>query len=156
MLLLNKALLHIRPALLKEAVALADCAHLSYQIYVERIAQKPAPMLEDYVQIIQKNQVWIADYDGSVAGFVVLKLTSDGFLLDNLAVHPDYQRLGVGSALLAHAEGQAKAQGYSSIYLYTHEKMLENQRLYANKGYLEYERREEEGFSRVFMRKVLL
>jgi len=49
----------------------------------------------------------------------------------------------------------ARQAGYESIYLYTNEKMAENIALYAKVGYVEYERREEEGFRRVFMRKPL-
>jgi len=145
----------IRLARLNEAIRLADCAHLSYKKYVEQIGQQPAPMLEDYIQIIQQHQVWVAEYRHKVVGFAVLKQMEEGFLLDNLAIHPDYQGLGVGGTLLRHAEEQARQLGYDSIYLYTHEKMLDNQALYSRKGYREYERRQEEGYSRVFMRKML-
>ncbi|SBS31877.1 Mycothiol acetyltransferase [Marinomonas spartinae] len=145
----------IRLARLNEAISLADCAHLSYKKYVEQLGQRPAPMLEDYIQIIQQHQVWVAEYHHRVVGFAVLKQTEEGYLLDNLAIHPDYQGLGVGGALLRHAEEQARQLGYSSIYLYTHERMLENQALYSRKGYREYERRQEAGYSRVFMRKTL-
>ena len=41
--------------------------------------------------------------------------------------------------------------GHSNVYLYTNEKMVENISLYAKVGYVEYERRDEEGFRRVFM-----
>jgi len=97
----------------------------------------------------------VAEYRHKVVGFAVLKQMEEGFLLDNLAIHPDYQGLGVGGTLLRHAEEQARQLGYDSIYLYTHEKMLDNQALYSRKGYREYERRQEEGYSRVFMRKML-
>jgi len=62
---------------------------------------------------------------------------------------------GAGRALLDHAETAAKNAGFDSIYLYTHERMTENQGLYARLGYMEYERRVQHGFSRVFMRKAL-
>jgi hypothetical protein len=42
-----------------------------------------------------------------------------------------------------------------SIYLYTHEKMTENQILYSKIGYVEYARRVENGFPRVYMKKNL-
>ena len=41
------------------------------------------------------------------------------------------------------------------VRLYTHELMVENISLYGRLGYQEVERRAEEGFRRVFMRKVL-
>jgi ribosomal protein S18 acetylase RimI-like enzyme len=72
-----------------------------------------------------------------------------------VAVLPTLKGQGIGRALLTHAEAQAKARGYRSIYLYTNEAMVENIALYARIGYVEYERRQEQGFRRVFMRKQL-
>jgi hypothetical protein len=65
-------------------------------------------------------------------------------LVEN-AYRPYVERLG-------RPPGRA---GFDSIHLYTHEKMTENLALYARIGYIEYERRAENGFSRVFMRKRL-
>jgi hypothetical protein len=48
-----------------------------------------------------------------------------------------------------------RQQGFAAIYLYTHEKMTENQVLYTKIGYVEYDRRVEKGYSRVYMRKRL-
>ena len=42
-----------------------------------------------------------------------------------------------------------------SIYLYTNEKMTDSITLYAKAGYVVYARRLEQGFHRVFMRKLL-
>ena len=57
--------------------------------------------------------------------------------------------------MLEFAESEAQQQGYTSIYLYTHEKMTENLALYAKIGYVEYDRRLEMGLARVYMRKIL-
>jgi ribosomal protein S18 acetylase RimI-like enzyme len=53
------------------------------------------------------------------------------------------------------AESEARSAGFDSIYLYTHEKMTENQALYAKIGYVEYARRLDGGLPRVYMRKRL-
>ena len=47
------------------------------------------------------------------------------------------------------------ARGIGTLVLYTHEKMSENQALYARLGYVADEWRRENGFSRVFMSKRL-
>ena len=93
--------------------------------------------------------------EGAVVGVLVLRVTKDGFLLDNVAVDPRYHGQGIGRALLELAELEARREGFGSIYLYTHERMTENQRLYAKIGYVEYDRRTEAGYARVFMRKSL-
>lgn len=50
--------------------------------------------------------------------------------------------MGVGRTLLQLAETEARRLGYDSIYLSAHEKMTENQSLYAKIGYREYARRQ--------------
>jgi hypothetical protein len=47
-------------------------------------------------------------------------------------------------------------RGYREIRLYTHQTMVENQRLYASIGYEETGRGTETGYVRVFMRKQLI
>ena len=76
-------------------------------------------------------------------------------LLENVAVHPSYQHKGLGAKLLAHAEAEALRRGFGSLCLYTNEKMTENRGWYARLGYQEFERRNEDGFERVYMRKTL-
>jgi ribosomal protein S18 acetylase RimI-like enzyme len=82
-------------------------------------------------------------------------VTDEGFLIDNVAVNPSHRGKGVGKALLAFAEAEARRAGFDSIYLYTHEKMTENIALYAKIGYVEYDRRSQGDFSLVYMRKHL-
>lgn len=77
------------------------------------------------------------------------------FLLDIVAVHPRFHGRGIGRRLLEFAESEARRAGHSDIYLYTHEKMTENRALYSKIGYVEYDRRIEMGYSRVYMRKRL-
>lgn len=112
-------------------------------------------MLQDYSAVIRTEHVVIAETNGEVAGVLVLCETPDGFLVDNVAVFPSRKGHGVGRALLLHAEQEARARGHASLYLYTNEKMYENIAMYIKVGYVEYERRQEEGFRRVFLRKAL-
>lgn len=112
-------------------------------------------MLEDYADVIARHQVAVVEAEGIVAGVIVLATTAEGFLLDNVAVLPEFQGRGIGRRLLEFAEDEARRQGYRDIYLYTHEKMTENQALYRKIGYVEYDRRFEKGLSRVYMKKQL-
>jgi ribosomal protein S18 acetylase RimI-like enzyme len=145
----------IRPATAADAVAVAKCVNAAYRHYVERIGKAPGPMLEDYSQVITERQVLVAERDEVVLGVLVLMITEEGFLLDNVAVDPLYQSAGVGRTLLGLAAAEARRQGHEAILLYTHAQMTENQELYARIGYVEYDRRTEKGFARVYMRKHL-
>jgi GNAT superfamily N-acetyltransferase len=97
----------------------------------------PRPMLDDYTAVIRERQVTIAEMDADVVGVLVLCVTEEGFLLDNVAVKPSHQGTGIGRALLEYAEAEAQSQGFRSLYLYTHERMTENRSLYAKIGYIE-------------------
>ena len=112
-------------------------------------------MLQDYSAVIAREIVFVAELDDRLAGVLVLSKADDGFLIENVAVLPDLAGRGIGRALLIHAEREAMARGYDSIYLYTNERMLENIAWYAKAGFVEYERRSEQGLCRVFMRKEL-
>jgi len=144
-----------RRAVNVDAEAVTVCVHNAFVHYVERIGRKPGPMLMEYSQEIREHQVWVVEDNGQVAGALVLCIKDEGFLLDVIAVEPSHQGTGVGRLLLEFAEAEARRQGFASIYLYTHEKMTENQTLYKKIGYVEYDRRFEVGLARVYMRKQL-
>jgi len=113
-------------------------------------------MLEDYAEVIQQAQVHVAIGDGKVVGAIVLKVTDEGFYIDNVSVIPSVKGKGIGRALLELAEAEARLQNYNSIYLATHELMTENRALYYGIGYSEYDHRVVSGYPRVFFRKSLL
>lgn len=64
-------------------------------------------------------------------GLVGLQLYDRVALLRSLAVAPDVQRSGLGSALLEQAEGYAHARGVRSLYLLT----TTAERFFTGRGY---------------------
>ena len=145
----------VRPAQPDDAAAVTACVQAAYRHYVARNGKYPAPMRDDYVRVIAEHDVTVAEHGGEIAGVLVVREAEEGFLLDNVAVRPDRQGLGVGGRLLRLAEAKARAAGYDSIYLYTQEIMTENLALYTRLGYAEYARRRELGLDRVYLRKPL-
>ncbi len=145
----------LRPATEADVAAVTELVDAAYGHYVARIGRRPGPMMADYGQVISDSAVTVAVRQEAVVGLIVLAVTSEGFLVENVAVHPSQQGHGLGRALLAFAEAEAKRVGFDSLYLYTHEKMTENIALYQRLGYVEYDRRAEAGFARVFLRKQL-
>jgi ribosomal protein S18 acetylase RimI-like enzyme len=81
--------------------------------------------------------------------------TELGFYIEAVAVLPHLQGSGVGKALLQFAEQEAMRRGYESVYLVTNVKMTENQALYQRIGYVEYARKFDGGYDKVFYRKPL-
>lgn len=135
-----------------EVAALVDDA---YEHWVERLGVVPRPMTDDYTEVIRERRVTVAESDNTIVGVLVLDVTDEGFVIDNVAVHPSVRGTGLGRTLLELAESEARRAGFDSIYLYTHEKASDNIALYSRIGYVEYDRRSQGDFSVVFMRKRL-
>lgn len=127
----------------------------AYAPYVPRIGREPAPMTADYADLIGRSEVWVADEAGRVVGVLVLRPGATALLLENVAVVPERQGRGIGRVLIAFAERKARDLGLTEISLYTNERMVENIHLYRKLGYVETDRRVEDGFARVFFRKLI-
>ncbi|WP_282396371.1 GNAT family N-acetyltransferase [Pseudomonas sp. PS01298] len=145
----------LRPATPHDVAAIEAIVEAAYSPYIERIGRKPGPMLEDYGRRVEGGGVHVLDNDGQIQGFIILQDTDSALLLDNLAVAPQAQGLGLGRVLMDFAERQAIDAGYSAIRLYTNEAMTENLALYTRRGYVETHRAEEQGMRRVYMAKPL-
>jgi ribosomal protein S18 acetylase RimI-like enzyme len=144
-----------RLAVAGDVAALGAIATAAYQKYIPRMGHAPAPMTADYAQAVRSGQAWVAIQDGQVAGYIVLIAQPGYLLLDNVAVSPAAQNHGVGTRLLGLAEEHARSLALGEIRLYTNEAMTENQAYYARHGYVETHRAEQNGFRRVFFRKLL-
>ena len=144
-----------RLALGSELQVVEDIVRTAYSHYLPRIGRKPGPMLDDYRFLIEEGRVYVIEHDGVIQGILVLIPQIDAMLLDNVAVAPAAQGLGLGRKLLKFAEQEAVAAGFRSIRLYTNEAMTENIALYSRVGYSETQRVEEKGLRRIYMAKPL-
>jgi GNAT superfamily N-acetyltransferase len=145
----------IREASQADAPAAKTCVVAAFDLYIERIGKPPAPMLLDFPSEIEARHVWLAETNGKVVGVLVQYETEEGFYIDTVAVDPRHQGTGVGRLLLQFAEQEALRLGYDSIYLCTNARMTENQIFYPRIGYVEYDRKLDKGYDRVFYRKSL-
>ncbi|MFN7477647.1 MAG: GNAT family N-acetyltransferase, partial [Burkholderiales bacterium] len=67
----------------------------------------------------QQQRVLKLEFDGVSSGQVRLERWGTVALLRGLAVEPEYQHQGVGTALVLAAEAIARAAGARSLYLFT-------------------------------------
>jgi ribosomal protein S18 acetylase RimI-like enzyme len=145
----------VRAATAADVPAIANIVAQAYRHYIARIGKPPGPMLDDYAARVSEGAVWVLEEASGITAIIVLLPEPNYLLLDNIAVSPARQGLGLGRRLLAFAEAEALRRGYREIRLYTHQTMVENQRLYFSIGYEETGRGSEAGYDRVFMRKRL-
>jgi ribosomal protein S18 acetylase RimI-like enzyme len=153
---MNQGDLEIRPARTEDSPAITECVAAAYRHYIARIGKPPGPMLDDYREVIQQHHVLVLTEGTNIIGVLVLIRQLHSLLVDNVAVHPDYQRKGLGRKLMALAEAEAHRLGLTTVTLYTNEHMTENIELYKRLGYTETERKAEQGYHRVYMRKSVL
>lgn len=105
----------------------------AYAEYEPVIGGKPLPATEDYVPRIAAGQVWLIDDVASLT----IERHADHALIFSVAVRPGQHNKGLGRALLDLAERLAASWGVPELRLFTHEKMVRNQAIYAKRGYRE-------------------
>lgn len=146
----------IRVASDLDAARIRQIAEDSYAMYSGRMDRRPTPLLADYENLIDRKRVFVIEAADQIAGYVVLLPGDDGsLLLDNIAVAPEAQKRGLGRMLVNFAENMARKANLAAISLYTNEVMTENIAWYASLGYSVMDRRVEEGYRRVYFKKML-
>lgn len=137
-----------------------EMVNSAYSKYVERIGRPPAPMTADYNQLLTTHDVFTLQTanDGTMVGSIVLSIDKElnSIKINNVVVDPGAQGKGYGRVLMDYAEKAARAQGRGALMLFTNIKMFENLGLYKKLGFLETERKMEDGFERVYFRKDVL
>ena len=94
----------LRAATDADAAEVAALVDDSYVHWVERLGVVPRPMTDDYAEVIRERRVTVAESDGAIVGVLVLDVTDEGFVIDNVAVHPSMRGTGLGRTLLELAE----------------------------------------------------
>src|SRR5712675_888495 len=94
----------IRAANAADVPAIAEIVDQAYHHYIARIGKPPGPMLDDYAARVSEGVVWVLEEGAQMASIIVLLPAPDYLLLDNIAVSPARQGLGLGRRLLAFAE----------------------------------------------------
>jgi GNAT superfamily N-acetyltransferase len=120
----------IRPFETSDAVAVVDLSLRAWAPVHVSIREALGPEINDALQpdwrakqridvedvlATTTNNVWVADMDGLVAGFVAVRIHDDRRIgeIEMLAVDPSHQGSGVGAALTKFALDWIKASGIS-------------------------------------------
>ena len=104
------------------------------------------------------QRCFLAFRGARLAGCVFCQPRSDCLYLGKVAVDPDLQGQGIGRALLARAEAEARALGLPALELQTRIELVENHRAFARLGFLRVGETAHAGYDRptsTTMRKAL-
>ena len=143
----------LRRATADDLPAIRTVIDAAYARYLTRMDKPPAPMSRDYGPSVEAGTTWVTG--SPVTAVLTLYPRDDHLYVENIAVDPSAQGRGLGRALMEFAEHEAARQGLNRMALVTHEVMTENQAIYARLGYVEIERRTEDGYRRIYMEKPL-
>lgn len=78
--------------------------------------------------ILPNNQVWVAEWGQQLVAFMAMKAD----FIDQLYIHPDYQRRGIGQALLDFARKRSP----DHLWLYTLQINLNARAFYEKNGFV--------------------
>ncbi|GAB3666629.1 GNAT family N-acetyltransferase [Actinocorallia lasiicapitis] len=126
--------MEIRVAGVADVRRVEGIVRAAYEPWVTVVGMRPIPMEADYARLVGDGLVWVAGEP--VDGLIVLVPEAEALLVENVAVEPGAQGKGVGRALLAFAEEEARRLGKAQVRLYTNRLMASNIALYERVGYV--------------------
>ncbi len=144
----------IRPAMPEDAAALGAIAEAAYQPYIAEMGRKPAPMVADFDAHIAKDICLVLWLAGKIAGYAIILDRADGYWLENIAVHPEHHKKGLGTALIEAVEAVLRPRA-DHYQLYTNIVMQSNARWYLSLGFKQTKEVMEDGFHRLYFKKTL-
>ena len=151
----------IRRATENDVARIIAIARAAYFKYVPRMGREPPPMLADFAAEVAAGHVVVIEIARAVGGYLISWPRTEAYFIDNIAVDPARQGLGLGRQLMEYAVREAKRHNLSAIQLYTNATMTENLAMYARMGFVETHRvmetqfHIETGFPRVYMCRML-
>ena len=84
------------------------------------------------------GQLWVAcAHNGAVVGFAIAQVFGDVAYLEELDVHPDHGRRGIGRRLVENVIAWARAQGFRAVLLDTFRNVPWNMPFYTRVGFNE-------------------
>ena len=130
----------IRPAVTADLSKFADIEEAAAIRFRELDISAPEGLeditIEEY-QSFKINFVAVQQSDNTVCGFVAVNTKDQQAYIEEISVHPNAGRQGVGRRLMESAIEWAKASGYQSIYLTTYRDVPFNAPFYQKLGFVE-------------------
>ena len=118
-----------------DAAAIRALVREAYAKWVPVIGREPRPMAADYDLALREHRIDLLTADGVLAGLIETAQRQDHLWIENVAVRPASQNMGIGRRLLAHAERCAAEAGLHELRLLTNAAFTDNVALYSRLGY---------------------
>ncbi|BDG73185.1 GNAT family N-acetyltransferase [Roseomonas fluvialis] len=125
----------LRRATPADATAIRDVTRAAYARWVPVVGREPMPMRADYDAAVLSHRFDLLVRGVSLMALIETDLRDDHLWIENIAVHPDHQRQGLGRRLLAIADALAREAGRDELRLLTNAAFAGNVALYESHGY---------------------
>lgn len=140
-----RSMVETRRASVADAESVASVLEAAFRefepLYTRDAFRATTPAAEQVRRRLDEGPVWVAEQHGMIVGTVSAIAAGDGLYVRSMAVHPVARGKGVGTHLLAAAEGFATAHHYRRLVLSTTPFLAAAIRLYEQAGF----RRTDEG-----------
>ena len=127
--------LTVRRARLADAAAVRSLTRRAYAPWISVIGREPLPMQADYEKAVCEHEIDLLYAGSDLVGLIEMIAASDHLFIENIAVAPEHQRMGLGHHLLSHAEAKAKRAALWELRLLTNHAFATNVRLYQSVGF---------------------
>lgn len=104
------------------------------EIGMDAVAEDEPPTLDELRAHAGGIRVW-CDSDDRPVAYLTLGVVDGAAHVEQVSVHPDHARRGVGRALLDHAAGRARDAGFAALTLTTFRDVAWNAPYYARLGF---------------------
>ena len=122
--------------------------------YVEAYDKKVLSNPKEFI-IDKGGYIFFARYNNEIIGTVALINQNTYFELSKMAVSPKYQGLKIGKKIMDYCISFSIEQGWESITLYSHRKLIPAISLYKKIGFKEVELEKEGHYERANIKMVL-
>lgn len=140
--------MHIGPGTGEIAPVLRDIERAAGRAFrdlgMDAIADDEPPAAEDLHRYAGSGRLWVAsdERDGRAVAYAMVDPVDGSTHIEQISVHPDSARRGVGRALIEHIAASAAAEGVPALTLCTFLEVPWNAPYYARCGFRLLEDRE--------------
>ena len=89
------------------------------------------------IAVLERETVFVAELEGSLAGYVALTRVDDAVRIDQLFVSPEHEAEGVGRQLLEWAEGYAISERATRLEVVVESENRRARDFYRRRGFTE-------------------
>jgi GNAT superfamily N-acetyltransferase len=107
------------------------------EIDMHDVAEDGAHESDVLAGYVAGGRAWVAERDGAVCGYALADVLDDTAHLEQVTVHPDQGRQGIGGRLIEAVADWARGQGFGTLTLLTFRDVAWNGPYYRRLGFVD-------------------